>query len=98
MHLVGLEKLRKPMLVRLVAGDTIVANERVRKAQYLPAVARIRQRLRISNHARVEDNFSSCGNIGTEGKSRHARAVLENERSRRASLHEGGVQLFCTRR
>ncbi len=53
----ALEVLGKPPRVELLARHAVVADERVREREDLPAVAGVRKALVVPRHPRVEDHF-----------------------------------------
>lgn len=64
----------------VAAGHTIVADEREGEDEDLPAVGRVGQRLRVADHARVEDELASHALGGAEGDALDDGAILNHER------------------
>ena len=74
-----LEVEREPEVVLLVGGHAVVADEREREHEQLPAVRRVGERLRIPDHRRVEDDLARDAAVGAERRALPPRAVVEHE-------------------
>ena len=80
MNLIALEMLRKSELVLVLGiGNSVITNQRIGKNQDLSSVGRIRERLGITDHTRVENDLSRDASVRTEGISTEFLSVRKNQ-------------------
>lgn len=72
----GLKMLEKVVLVSLVGGHSVVANERLGKNQNLATVRRVSHGLRVADQRGGEDSFTRDVGIGTKSRAIEDRAIL----------------------
>ncbi len=75
MNIFTFQIFRKSPLVQFLGRDSVVADERVREDEDLPAVTGVRETFRIPRHARVEDDFSITVSFRSKGLSFECRAI-----------------------
>jgi hypothetical protein len=77
LNVVGLEKAADAIRL-FIRRDTVVADEGIGEDEDLALVRRVSERLRVSDHSGVEDDFSSDGTLPSEGLAEAGEAVFED--------------------
>uniref|UniRef100_A0A1Y1KTY3 Uncharacterized protein n=1 Tax=Photinus pyralis TaxID=7054 RepID=A0A1Y1KTY3_PHOPY len=78
----GLKMLEKVVLVSLVGGHSVVANERLGENQNLTTVRRVSHGLGVADQRGGEDSFARDVGIGTKSRAIEDRAISNGEGSR----------------
>src|SRR3989338_1605105 len=79
-YILALVILRKTPNVALLAGYSVVADQRISECQYLSPVAGVGHRLRITGHSRIENHFPVGIDLRAKGIAGEYRTVSENQR------------------